>query len=156
MRRLTLAFALAACTSEPSGSPITPGDAARTGGDAAESCPRLAQAADRARTIVIGHPYNDGAVGDNRSSAFARWELSEAGDISGPTAVFDLGTTFDHDVVFTPDGEIGLVAEDDGAVGVVRLTDPPTVVHAAYTGTTYTAEIVMDPAGDHAYLLNPN
>jgi DNA-binding beta-propeller fold protein YncE len=71
---------------------------------------------------------------------------------------FKMGTALDRPIVYTPDGEIGLVAQDDGSVGVFRLSagKAPTVVHAAFKGSFSAQDVIMAPDGTHAYVLDPD
>jgi hypothetical protein len=68
---------------------------------------------------------------------------------------FALGRATSGEIAFTPDGEVGLVAQEDGTVGVFRLRGgAPQVVHAAFRGKFYADSIVMDPGGERAYVLD--
>ena len=59
-------------------------------------------------------------------------------------------------IVFTPDGEIGLVSQDDGSIGVFRLPPggPPHVIHAAFKQGFYAGQLVMAPDGASVYVLD--
>src|SRR5262249_18568266 len=55
---------------------------------------------------------------------------------------------------FTPDGAIGLVAQEDGSLGVFALDGTPRVIAAQLTGSFYATKVVMDPSGGFAYVLD--
>jgi hypothetical protein len=131
-----------------------PGDA---GADAA-ACPRTPAAADRARKLVVSHPFE--AAGD-KAKLFEVLDVSAAGVLTRPATpvTFTMGTALDAPVVFTPDGEVGLVAQDDGTIGVFRLPaggGAPVVVHAAFDGGFYAGGIVLAPDGSHGWVLDSN
>ena len=137
------------------------GDAAT--GDAATSdaspngCVRVVAAADRARKIVVSHPF---ANSGDKATVFEVLDLAQDGTITKPaTAVtFQMGTALDAPIVFTPDGDTGLVAQDDGSIGVFRLpsSGPPVVVNAALKGSFYAGSIVLAPDGSHGWVLDDN
>ena len=134
----------------------TPGDA---GADApSTACPRLPAAADRARKVVISHPF--GATTGEKATLFEVLDLSASGTLTRPSVpvTFSMGTALITPIVFTPDGEIGLVAQDDGSVGVVRIpaTGAPEVIHAAYKGAFYASAIVVSADGTRAWVLDEN
>jgi hypothetical protein len=60
------------------------------------------------------------------------------------------------EIVFTPDGEVGLVAQEDGTIGVFLLAadGTPTVVEAGFAGSFYGGAVVMDPTGARAFVLD--
>ena len=60
-------------------------------------------------------------------------------------------------IAFRPDGRIGVVAQDDGTLGVFWLDDQgqPTVVHARYEGGFFAHRAVFDPVDpDLIYVLD--
>lgn len=61
-------------------------------------------------------------------------------------------------ITFTPDGELGLVPLDRGKLAVFRLDSDgnATVVDAGIATTFYTDNIVMDPSGDRAWVIDSN
>lgn len=151
------AGALAACGGDDT-STGTP-DAAATVDAApapdANPCPRAAAPADRARKVVVSLPYD---AGGGQASTWTVLDLAADGTPSGPTgAPFTMGRATRGAIAFTPDGEVGLVAQDDGSLGVFRFDgDTPVVVHARFTGSFYAERVVVDPAGDLAYVIDPN
>jgi len=98
--------------------------------------------------LVVSHPYTAA------STPSPRYELVQVDGTTltrGPS--FDLGRTFLGEIVFTPDGQIGFVADDSGKLGVFRLTESgPEVVYAQYAGAFYAAGVVMDPSGGSVYV----
>jgi hypothetical protein len=116
-------------------------------------CSREASAEDRQRAVVISHPFDAPGVKGGRYRAFS---LSETGELSTTDQTFMMGTATQGRIVFTPDGEIGLVAQDDGTLGVFRVSDDGTVevIAARYEGSFYADSVVMDPSGVRAYVLD--
>jgi hypothetical protein len=118
-------------------------------------CTRTPAADDRARFVVVSHPYGEGGA---QATSYAVLALSAAGELSDTGATFDMGRATDGVISFTPDGEVGLLAQGDGTLGVFTLDAQgvPTVVHAGYDADDafYATDVVMDPDGAHAYVVN--
>ncbi len=130
----------------------SPGDG--DGGDPdMNPCPRASPAADRTRKVVISHPFD---AGGGASSLYEVLELTAAGVLGTTGLTFSLSRAFDAEIVFTPDGEVGIVAHDDGTLGVFRFNEAgsPEVVHTFFTGDFYAESVVMHPAGDRAYIID--
>jgi DNA-binding beta-propeller fold protein YncE len=127
------------------------------GSDAAVACPRTAAPADRPRKVVISHPFLESG---DKATGYEVLDLSAAGELTRPTTpvAFSMGTSLDAPIVFTPDGEVGLVAQDDGSIGVFRMAESggPVVVHAAFEGGFYAGGIVLAPDGSHGWVLDGN
>ena len=127
--------------------------------DAAPSvCPRTPGAADRTRYVVLARPYDSDG---NASPAFEVLQLTATGGLSRfePPRMFMLATRAPFGTItFTPDGEVGLVALDDGKLGVFRLdaNGNPTVIDAGIKTSFYADDIVMAPSGDHAWVVDTN
>jgi hypothetical protein len=126
--------------------------------DGANGCPRTPAPADRARRVVISHPF--GADAGDKATAFEVLELSQDGTLTRPSpqVTFSMGTALSEPVLFTPDGQIGLVSQDDGSIGVFKLpaAGAPTVVHAAYKGSFYAGGLVLAPDGASVYVMDSN
>ncbi|MDB4961790.1 MAG: hypothetical protein JWP01_1789 [Myxococcales bacterium] len=134
------------------------GSDASVASDAPTGCMRTTAAADRPRFVVISHPYD--AAGE-RAPVFEVLELSAAGALTRvqPPRLFSLAKRASFGTVeFTPDGQVGIVALEDGSLGVFRLdaAGMPTVVHAGLTGSYYATKVVIDPRGDRAWILEGN
>ncbi len=153
MRRFLTLFVLIGCGGDsgevvPDG--VTP--------DAPGECARQPAAADRTRYVVVARPYD---TAGNSSPLFEVLELSSAGALTrfDPPRMFELGNRTPFGVIaFTPDGEVGLVAMDNGDLGVFRL-DPsgvPTIIHASFDGAFYASRVIVDPAGDRAWVVDEN
>ena len=119
----------------------------------AASCNRVAAAADRVRHVVVSRPYD--AAG-NAATTYEVLDLSTAGALSRPNVTFSMGTSSEGVMAFTIDGQIGVVPQDDGSLGIVRLADDgtPTVVSAGLTGTWYATGAVIAPSGDRVYVVD--
>jgi hypothetical protein len=91
-----------------------------------------------------------------QSPRWSVWRLSPDGQLSDLDHSFEMSRSLFGVVAFTPDGEIGLAAQDDGTIGVFRLAPDgtPEVLDPAYQGPFYATSIVMDPSGARAYVLD--
>jgi hypothetical protein len=119
----------------------------------AEVCSRAPRPADRERRVVVSHPY-DTEGGD--SDLFEAWPMTAGGTISFGGATFAMGRTTLGRIAFTPDGEVGLLAQEDGTLGVFRIDEQHSfeVLHSRFQGEFYAASVVMDPSGQRAYVLD--
>jgi hypothetical protein len=156
MRRAYLLLLLAAC-SDHGNAAVTP-DAAPDVADASPACTRSPAAADRTRFVVIAHPYT---VAGDASPVFEVLQLSATGQLTrfASPRTFMLATRAPFGVIaFTPDAKVGIVAMDDGNLGVFTLDADgnPTVTQASFHGAFYADRVVMSPAGDHAWVIDRN
>lgn len=147
--RVALMFAfLLGCSSE-----LGEETSAGSGGAlSATTCIRALGPADRTRKVVVSHPYGDD------QTRYEVLDLTSTGELTRTGAVFQMERAGWSPIVFTPDGEIGLVAEDRGGVGVFRFdaSGAPVVVHASLHGDFSARSIVMHPSGNRAYVIDPN
>jgi hypothetical protein len=118
-------------------------------------CPRKEAPADRERKVVVSHPYDADA---NPAKVYAIYDLSTTGILSDSGKTVTLGRSIWGTMTFTPDGEIGLVAQEDGTLGVIRFdaSGEATVVHAAFEGSFYADGVVIEPGGSSAIVLDPD
>lgn len=146
MRRVLLVAALAAC-GEGSNS-AGDSDASVQSDGPGTTCVRDPAAADRARRVVVAHPYSADGM---KSNAWEVLDLSATGELTRPTPSrsFTMGRAFVGEVAFTPDGKIGIAAQEDGSLGIFKLDDAgvPNVLHAAFKGSFYAARVVVSPQG---------
>ncbi len=119
----------------------------------APSCPRTPASADRIRHVVVSHSFDETG---GRTDQYEVLTLAEDGTLSRPRVFFHMGHTIGGQIVFTPDGEIGIVAQSDGSLGVFRLDESgmPTPLHSAFTGDFYASSVVMDPSGEFVWILD--
>jgi DNA-binding beta-propeller fold protein YncE len=153
--RLLVIISLAACGGSSATQPDAGDDAAIV--DGSTGCPRTAAPADRARHVVVSHPY-DAAGG--QAGGYEVLDLAIDGTLTRPTPnrLFTMGRAVTGTIAFTPDGEVGLAATDDGKLAVFTLdaTGTPTVVHAEFAGSFYATRVIVDPRGDRAIVLDGN
>ena len=156
----------AACSraDDPSSAGATAPDASSTkpdssasedGGEApAPVCPRVAKTANRTRKVVISHPFGEAGA---KTKTYEVLELSTAGDLTRTNETFEMDRGL-AEIVFTPDGEVGLVAQDDGSIGVFTFDDAGKVrvVHAAFKGDFYADHVVVSRDGARAFVVDPN
>jgi hypothetical protein len=107
------------------------------------------------RQLIVARPYNESGAKSNRWEALA---LAPSGDITANNRFFDMGRATSGNIAFTPDGEIGLVAQEDGSVGVFRVlaSGDIEVLHAAFKEGFYASEVFMGPEGDRAFVMDGN
>ncbi len=112
-----------------------------------EICEREAAPADRARFVVVAHPFVPN---------YEVLALDTDGALTRPGTTFLMGKAAEAPIVFTADGEIGIVPQDDGSLGVFRIDESGSVdvVHAGYEGEFYASRVVMDPHGNAAWVLD--
>ena len=120
----------------------------------ANPCPRPLAAADRTRYVVVSHPFT--ATSGTEAPDFEVLSLSKDGKLGKTGKTFQLGVATSGEIVFTPDGEVGLVPLKDGTVGVFKLdaSGTPKVVQASLKTTAWADRLVVDPEGDRVYLLS--
>jgi hypothetical protein len=116
-------------------------------------CHATLGAADRTRKLVVSHPFDNAG---NASADFEVFDIDDTGAITEPDVHFTLGASTEGVIAFTPDGSVGLLAEDDGTLGVFRFdaSGAPHVVSASLKGSYYATGVVMDPSGDRAYVMD--
>ncbi len=133
------------------------------GGDAAggdpdtgpEDCPRALAAADRVRTVIVSHPYD---VNADPANVYAVWSLSTGGVLSSTGATFTMGQAIDAPAItFTPDGEIGIVVQKNGTLGIFRVTGSGVqVIDGGYNAgeAFYADSVLLDETGQWLYVLD--
>lgn len=123
------------------------------GSDGSGTCTRTGTTPDdHVRNVVVSHPFDaDG----NKATAFELLTLGTDGSLTRTGTFFSMGTALDSDIAFTPDGDIALVAQDDGTIGSVRFYPTgPVVAETGFKGDFYASAITMDPSGTRAYVLD--
>lgn len=155
MFRFLMVFALVGCGGSSSGDDDDV--PAPDGGDGPGECTREPGVADRVRHVVVAHPYD--ASGDS-APVFEVLALSAEGALTRfePPRMFELGARTPFGVIaFTPNG-VGLVAMDNGDLGVFKLDADgnPTVVHASFDGAFYADRVIVDPSGEQAWVIDRN
>jgi hypothetical protein len=118
-------------------------------------CTRPMKAATRVRKVVISHPYVDST---GATQKFEVLELHTTGELRKTGTTFTMGKAGYNPIVFTPDGEIGFVTQDDGTIGIFRFDffGVPHVVNIGLAPGFYPNALVMSPNGDKLYALDPD
>jgi hypothetical protein len=118
------------------------------------TCVRTPKAANRTRKVVVSHPI--GTSGQKDGKSFEVLDLEPTGALRRTGVRFELGMVAENPIVFTPDGEIGMVPQNDGTIGIFRFdaSGMPHVVDAALNGGFWASAITMSPNGDRAYVLD--
>jgi len=147
-----MAWMLAACGGDDG--PMQQPDAPM-GVDGPAGCARTPAAADRPRFVVVSHPYDSAGM---KARTYEVLDVGATGALTRPGRTFSMGRATQGTIAFTPDGEVGLVATEEGKVGVFRLdaSGTPTVVHADFGGGFYASRVVVEPRGDRALILDGN
>ena len=127
--------------------------AARGGDAAVGGCTREPAAADRVRYAVVSHPYEEDG------SAASGWEvlsIDAGGELAATGTTFAMGRATGGAVAFTPDGEVGVVAQEDGSLGVFTLSaeGEVEVIESGWRGSMYAGAVVPAPDGAGVYVLD--
>ena len=120
-----------------------------------EGCRAQPQAADRDRLVVVSLPYGAGA---EQATTWAAMTLATDGTLTDGGARFEMGRATFGEVVFTPDGEVGIAVQDDGSLGVLLAGDDGDVevVHEAFAGEFYATSVTVEPSGERAWIVDGN
>jgi len=121
----------------------------------AEGCRAQPQAADRERLVMVSFPY--GASGE-QAQTWGVFTLDTQGELSDSGTRVDMGRGYGGHVAFTPDGSIGMVAQDDGSLGVFEVVGAGEVrvIHARLDGGFYASSVTSDPTGEWAWIVDGN
>lgn len=154
--RILVCAALAGCGGGGGGS--VDGGGGSDGGASADAavtgCPRPPSAADRERVVVISHPYDASGA---KAPTYEVLTLGTDGTLTQTGTTFEMGRSLDARIHFTPDGAVGMVAQEDGTLGIFRLDGTtPTVIDAGYDagGAFYASDVVISADGAHAFVLD--
>jgi len=151
MRKLVFLVGFAACGGDDAGTAVdAPVDSSMISG-----CPRTPAAPDRARHVVVSRPYDAAGA---QAGGYEVLDLSVDGTLTRPGRLFTMGRALTGTIAFTPDGEVGIVALENGKLGVFRLdaSGAPTVVHSELGGAFYASRVVIEERGDRALILDGN
>ncbi len=109
--------------------------------------------ADKPRYVVISRPYSEGGA---QANTYEVLSLSSTGELAETGTTFEMGRAFNGEIVFTPSGRFGLVAQDDGSLGVLDIGDDGavTVLQTGFTGAFFPERLVMDPSGDTVWVID--
>jgi hypothetical protein len=130
---------------------VQTGTAGTTGEDL--PCPRDPAPADRDRSVVVSKPYDQDS---NQAPTYQVLGLSTGGVLSVTDEVFEMRRTTYGTIEFLADGEIGVVAQADGSVGMFRVDDAGsvTVLDPGFGGDFYASSIVMDTDRQRIFVLD--
>jgi hypothetical protein len=125
-------------------------DAAADGG---RRCERAPAPADRERFVVVSHYFDADGVEDDRYQVLS---LSEDGELSHTGETFRMRTATRGRIVFTPDGQVGYVAQEDGSLGIFQLSEDGSVqvLREQLEGDFYARRLVMTPTGDRLWVID--
>ncbi len=149
-------MALCACGEPPTpdaGVVVDAGD----GDDFDAGCLAMVTPADGVRRLVVSHPFPaDGGSKDNRFEVFT---VAADGVLTATGTEFRMGVAGDYTspIIFTTDGRIGFVAQEDGTIGVFRFEGPNVVVvNAAFDGNFSAGKLLLQPSGDKLWVTDFN
>ncbi len=103
--------------------------------------------------VVVSHPYDaDGA----ESKDYEVLVLDSRGLRSSEAGTFRMDRSAMKRIAFTPDGRAGIVAQEQGTLGVFRVSDRGRieVVHQAFRGPFWASSVLMDPGGERVWVLD--
>ena len=103
---------------------------------------------------MVSHPFGPDA-GDG--FVYEVLTLGPTGTISPTGVTFVMGNGQQGRIAFTPDGRIGLVAQNDGSLGAFRLEDDGGVtVLPSPDGGPYLSAVMMNADGSRAIGIDPD
>ena len=140
-------------SSSESGDMSSSGDESSSGSGGELDCNADGGDANKERFVVISHPYDEDA---GPAATYEVLRLSPGGELTTTGDSFEMGRSIFGEIAFTPSGRFGVVAQEDGSVGVFELDDAgePTVIEATLTGDFYaTGGMVMAEDGDVVWML---
>jgi len=117
------------------------------------ACPREAAPADRVRWVVASLPY--GPEG-SPSSDWTTLRLDQDGLLFWTGERFPMGRATGGTVAFTPDGRLGIAAQEDGTLGVFAIDQQGAVrvVDPAFRGGFYADHVRVVGNGERALVLD--
>ncbi len=118
-------------------------------------CRATPQAADRDRLVVISHPYDEDG---GPANTWRTLTLTEEGELVLDGDAFEMGRASDGQVVFTPDGSVGMVAQKDGSIGVFRVGEDGSVevANLGFREDFYAGRLIADASGESVWIVDPN
>lgn len=119
------------------------------------ACPRAPRPEGAPRKVVVSHPFG---ADSKKTGAMEVLDLASDGTLTRSGKTFALGAAAFEPIVFTPDGELGFVGEDDGSIGIFRFDGEGavTVVNPAFKGDFYAGKLAVDPNGQRLYVVDSN
>ena len=118
-------------------------------------CRATPQSAERDRVVVISHPYDADA---RPASTWRTLTLTAAGELVLEGDTWEMGRATRGEVVFTPDGSVGMVVQEDGSIGVFRVAENGSVEisNLAYRDGFYASRLIPDATGEKVWIVDPN
>lgn len=118
-----------------------------------DECRRDLAPADRSRWAVVSLPYG---VGGARSQDWTLLRLETDGSLTWTGDRFQMGRATGGVVAFTPDGRLGIAAQDDGTLGVFALeaNGSVRVVDPGYRGGFYADQVRIVEDGRRVLVLD--
>ncbi len=116
-------------------------------------CPRTPKPDDHVRKVVVSHPFLE----SGKAKTYEVYELSETGTLSKTGQTFEMAPAY-SEIVFTPDGKVGFVAQDDSTIGIFAFdeTGKVKVVNPGFSGQFSAGRLVVSRDGQYLYVLDPN
>lgn len=109
---------------------------------------------DKDRAVLVAFPYT---AGGGQADAWGAWSLNADALLMQDSRRLDLGRAAMGEMVFTPDGQIGLAPLEDGSLLVYDAEAGTGSVLAEGSGADLYAErVVMEPSGERAWIIDGN
>ena len=104
-------------------------------------CTRGDLSEDKVRFVVVSLPF------ETPDDSYAVHRLALDGTLSPTGNTFRMARAFDTDIAFSLDGAIGMLAQDDGTLGIFQLAadGSPSVIESGRTSTAYASRVYADP-----------
>jgi len=123
-----------------------------TGFPAAEGCRAAHRDSEQARVVLVNLPF------DGAGESWAVMDLDISGALSDTGTRVSAGAAFLGSGAFTPDGSLGVVAQDDGSIAIFAVDAAGTVavVEPAWSSGFYASAVAIDPSGERAWVVDQN
>jgi hypothetical protein len=121
-----------------------------------EECERPWAPESRLRYGVVSFPY---AANRDPARTYRVFTVDTSGALALTGTTFEMGRSTIGKIAFSADGELGFVAQEDGTLGVFRVsaTGEVEVLYAGYRGSFYAEQVFFPPAGGkYLYVIDPN
>lgn len=144
---------LFACTGDGTNSDT--GIADDTPGAQVNGCRSTPAEANRDRRVLVQTPYS---ADMSQSDVWRALTLTADGTLRDDNESHTLGRAIGGTMVFTPDGSLGFVAQEDGSIGHVEISSEGTirVLDPGFSGDFYATQLVADPTGEVLWIVDQN
>ena len=107
---------------------------------------------DSVRAVVVSHPFSE----SGNARTWELLQLASDGTMSRPGVTWEMGRATEGEVVFTPDGQVGLVPQENGSLGVFTVSGTTVSVRETDFGRQdfFASAVVVEPSGERAWVVD--